>query len=82
MEAAIVEVKDTGHGMDEQFVHSRLFKPFDTTKGLTGMGIGAYESREYIRSLGGELNVASKVGVGSEFRFQIPVQFSESPNHS
>ena len=82
MKTAIVEVKDTGHGMDEQFIHSRLFKPFDTTKGLTGMGIGAYESREYIRSLGGELNVVSQVGVGSEFRFQIPVQFPESPNHS
>jgi signal transduction histidine kinase len=70
---AIVEVKDSGHGMDRQFIQSRLFKPFDTTKGLTGMGIGAYESREYIRLLGGELNVVSEVGIGSVFRYQIPV---------
>ncbi|MCI0666935.1 MAG: PEP-CTERM system histidine kinase PrsK [Methylococcaceae bacterium] len=79
---AIVEVKDSGHGMDEPFIRSRLFKPFDTTKGLTGMGIGAYESREYIRSLGGELNVISKVGAGSVFQYQIPVLFSENPNIS
>lgn len=77
---AIVEVEDSGHGMDEAFIRSRLFKPFDTTKGLTGMGIGAYESREYIRSLGGELNVISKVGVGSVFQYQIPVLFVENPD--
>lgn len=77
---AIVEVEDSGLGMDEQFIRSRLFKPFDTTKGLTGMGIGAYESREYIRSLGGELNVTSQVGNGSVFRYQIPVVVDEIPN--
>lgn len=81
-EEAIVEVRDNGHGMDEGFIRSRLFKPFDTTKGLTGMGIGAYESREYIRSLGGELNVNSEVGVGSVFRYWFPVRSDSSPDHS
>jgi putative PEP-CTERM system histidine kinase len=70
---ALVEVEDNGCGMDDQFIRNRLFKPFDTTKGLTGMGIGAYESREYVRSLGGELNVQSEPGKGSLFRFQIPL---------
>ncbi len=79
---AIVEVKDSGPGMDKQFIQSRLFKPFDTTKGLTGMGIGAYESREYIRSLGGELNVFSEVGIGSVFRYQIPVLSVQSADIS
>lgn len=69
---AVVEVEDNGHGMDEDFIRTRLFKPFDTTKGLTGMGIGAYESREYIRSLGGELLVKSKPGQGALFSFLIP----------
>jgi signal transduction histidine kinase len=59
--------------MDDHFIRTRLFKPFDTTKGLTGMGIGAYESREYVRSLGGELSVHSEPGKGSLFRFQIPL---------
>jgi putative PEP-CTERM system histidine kinase len=70
---AIVEIEDNGHGMDEEFLRIRLFKPFDTTKGLTGMGIGAYESREYARSLGGELSVESVPGRGSLFRFSLPM---------
>ena len=50
-----------------------LFKPFETTKGLTGMGIGAYESREYVRALGGDLTVSSQSGIGSLFVFKIPL---------
>lgn len=68
-----IEVEDDGLGMDESFIQKRLFKPFDTTKGLTGMGIGAYESREYVRSLGGELSVQSEPGKGSLFCFAIPL---------
>ena len=69
---AIVEIEDSGCGMDVGFIRSRLFKPFETTKGLTGMGIGAYECREYIRSLGGDVEVNSTVGQGSRFSFRIP----------
>lgn len=69
----VVDIEDNGHGMDDDFIKARLFKPFDTTKGLTGMGIGAYESREYIRSLGGELFVKSKPGQGTVFSFLIPI---------
>jgi putative PEP-CTERM system histidine kinase len=70
---AIIDVEDDGQGMAEDFIRARLFKPFDTTKGLTGMGIGAYESREYVRSLGGELFVKSEPGKGTVFRFLIPI---------
>lgn len=70
---AWVEIEDNGSGMDRDFIRKRLFKPFETTKGLTGMGIGAYESREYARSLGGELDVFSEPGKGSLFRFSIPL---------
>ena len=49
---ARVEVGDTGHGMTQEFIRDRLFKPFQTTK-TTGMGIGAYESFQYVRELGG-----------------------------
>ncbi len=70
----VVEVKDLGCGMDVEFIHKRLFKPFDSTKGLTGMGIGAFESREFIRSLGGNIDVESIIGKGSLFRITIPGQ--------
>ena len=72
LDKAIVKVKDTGLGMDTDFIKNRLFRPFDSTKGLTGMGIGVFESREFIRSLGGEINVSSTPGSGSIFNIVIP----------
>jgi putative PEP-CTERM system histidine kinase len=68
----IVEIRDSGHGMDAEFVRERLFKPFDTTKGNAGMGIGMYESREFIRGLGGEVYVTSKPGQGTTVALHIP----------
>ena len=70
----VVEVEDKGCGMDASFINTRLFKPFDSTKGLTGMGIGAFESREYIRTLGGNISVESTPGKGSLFCITIPCQ--------
>jgi len=72
-EEAIITVEDDGCGMDAAFIRDRLFRPFDTTKGDTGMGVGAYDSREYIRSLGGDINVSSTPGSGSTFRISLPV---------
>jgi signal transduction histidine kinase len=63
----VVTVADTGCGMTPEFIQTRLFKPFDTTKGSRGMGIGAYQLREYIRSLGGSVEVASAPGRGTTF---------------
>ena len=70
---AVIEVKDSGEGMDEQFIRERLFRPFDTTKGNAGMGIGAYECREFVRALGGNVEVSSQPGQGSHFRLLIPL---------
>jgi putative PEP-CTERM system histidine kinase len=70
----LVSVEDTGCGMDEEFIRERLFKPFDSTKGLTGMGIGAFESRDYIRSLGGDILVRSTPGQGTVFTVSLPVE--------
>jgi signal transduction histidine kinase len=70
---AIVDVRDTGSGMDAEFIRTRLFRPFDSTKGLTGMGIGAYECREVIVALGGQVVVESKPGYGTVFRIMLPL---------
>lgn len=67
-----VQVGDTGCGMSEEFVQNRLFRPFNTTKG-GGMGIGSYESAQYIRELGGSLQVESEVGVGTVITVQLPL---------
>ena len=66
-------ITDTGCGMDRDFIHNRLFKPFDTTKGKAGMGIGAYESRHLIGSMRGELLVDSEPGVGTRFTIVLPL---------
>lgn len=68
-----IEVADTGCGMSPDFVRERLFRPFDSTKGSRGMGIGAYQVREYVRSLGGEVEVQSSPGSGTRFRINLPI---------
>ncbi len=72
-EHAVIEVQDNGSGMDKTFIHTGLFKPFTSTKGTSGMGIGAYETREFIRSLGGDVEVISRPDEGTTFRMRIPI---------
>ncbi|MDR0776716.1 MAG: PEP-CTERM system histidine kinase PrsK [Azonexus sp.] len=67
-----LEVGDTGHGMTKEFIRERLFKPFQSTK-QAGMGIGAYESAQYIRELGGEMLVASEPGQGTRITVLLPL---------
>lgn len=69
---AVIEIEDDGIGMSPEFIRDRLFRPFDSTKGLTGMGIGAFESREFVRLLGGDLMVRSHPGRGTLFRVLLP----------
>lgn len=71
-ENARIIVADTGRGMEAEFIRNRLFRPFDTTKGSKGMGIGAYQARELARSLGGRVEVDSRPGDGTRFVFVIP----------
>jgi len=68
----VIKVADTGCGMDEAFVRSRLFRPFDSTKGAEGMGIGAYQARHIVRLAGGELDVTSEPGTGTTFTVRLP----------
>ena len=68
-----IRISDNGKGMDADFIANRLFQPFDSTKGVTGMGIGVYQSREYIRSLDGELDVSSEPGIGTTFTITLPI---------
>jgi putative PEP-CTERM system histidine kinase len=70
--AVIVQITDTGSGMSAEFIRHRLFKPFDTTKGNAGMGIGAYDAKAYLEKIGGQLLVASQEQAGSTFTLHIP----------
>lgn len=70
---AILEVTDTGCGMDQQFIRDRLFRPFDSTKGEQGFGIGAYQAREFARKCGGGVEVESAPGRGTKFIIRLPL---------
>ncbi len=69
---ARVVVGDTGCGMTPEFVRERLFKPFQSTK-KAGMGIGAFESFQYVQELGGQVQVHSTPGQGTEVTLLLPV---------
>ncbi|MBL8326201.1 MAG: PEP-CTERM system histidine kinase PrsK [Rubrivivax sp.] len=67
-----IEVGDTGVGMSEEFVQTQLFKPFASTKGM-GMGVGSYESAQYVRELGGTIQVASQESEGTVITVRLPL---------
>jgi putative PEP-CTERM system histidine kinase len=69
--SGVVEVADAGVGMTPEFVRDRLFKPFQTTK-PHGMGIGVYESYQYVAGLGGRILVDSTPGAGTRVRVSLP----------
>ena len=71
--AVLVEVADDGCGMEPEFIRERLFRPFDTTKGSKGMGIGAYQARTFVVDSGGSLRVESEVGRGTRVQIRLPV---------
>ncbi len=64
---------DSGSGMSREFIEKRLFTPFDSTKGSKGMGIGAYQAREYVRAVGGVISVQSTPGRGTTFEIRLPI---------
>jgi putative PEP-CTERM system histidine kinase len=70
-ERVLVAVTDNGSGMSDSFVRDRLFKPFSSTK-ETGMGIGVFESANYLKEIGGVLRVASALGRGTTFTIELP----------
>ncbi len=73
---ASVTVADTGHGMNAEFIENELFAPFVTTKGVAGIGVGAYQCREYVRELGGDVSVRSQCGVGTEMTLRLPLMMA------
>jgi putative PEP-CTERM system histidine kinase len=58
-------IYDKGTGMDSEFMRKQLFKPFVTTKGNAGIGIGVYQCRYLLQSFGGDLIIHSEVNQGT-----------------
>jgi two-component system NtrC family sensor kinase len=69
---AYIDVQDDGPGLDAE-AESSLFRPFSTTKGPLGTGLGLAVSRRLARMLGGDLvHVPSARGV--RWRLTLPVE--------
>ena len=71
-ESVIIQIVDTGVGMYPE-VRSRIFDPFFTTKGKAGLGLGLAVSFGIIRRHGGNIEVESQYGHGTEFRITLPL---------
>ena len=70
---AVISVSDNGCGMSDDFVHQRLLRPFESTKGGTALGIGAFQLRDAVRASHGTLGVRTIEGAGSVFSIRIPL---------
>jgi signal transduction histidine kinase len=77
-----IEIADTGCGMQPDFVRDRLFRPFQSTKGSQGMGIGAFQTREFVREVGGTIHVSSEPGRGTTIRIELPASRLPVPGHA
>ena len=66
-----IEVIDRGTGMNAEFIRTRLFQPFASTK-EQGFGVGAYEAKTLLTAMGGRLEVESRLGDGTRFTLFLP----------
>ena len=70
-------VADTGVGMTPEFIKTKLYRPFSTTKNK-GIGLGLFTCREVVEAHGGRLEVESSPGAGTRFRVVLPSRLFQS----
>ncbi|SMC19478.1 PAS domain S-box-containing protein [Desulfacinum hydrothermale DSM 13146] len=78
---AILEVSDTGIGMDEGTVQ-KIFDPFFSTKGAGNSGLGLSVCRSLIHRMGGEMHVYSEPGKGTTFTIDLPAVDKDARDQS
>jgi signal transduction histidine kinase len=72
LDRVVCSVEDAGVGMSEE-VRQRCFEPFFTTKAEQGTGLGLSIAYGIVTRHGGEIEVWSRLGVGSRFTVRLPV---------
>jgi signal transduction histidine kinase len=71
--SVFVKIEDNGIGMDET-TKKKIFEPFFTTKDVgEGTGLGMSIAYNTIRRHQGEIQVNSKLGLGTEFILELPI---------
>ena len=76
-----VVVSDNGPGMSREFMETRLFRPFQTTK-KKGTGLGLFSCKLLLEQSGGRIGAASREGEGSEFWITYPRAFGNLPERT
>lgn len=71
----VLSVADNGPGMSREFIETRLFRPFQTTKNK-GTGLGLFSCKLLIEQSGGTISVNSREGEGTEFLITLPFERS------
>ncbi|HLR35520.1 MAG TPA: HAMP domain-containing sensor histidine kinase [Tissierellales bacterium] len=71
-EKAVIEVEDTGIGMEDR-VKEKLFEPYFTTKGSKGTGLGLNIAKKILEDHFAEIKVESESGKGSKFIISFPI---------
>ncbi|OJJ68218.1 hypothetical protein ASPBRDRAFT_199354 [Aspergillus brasiliensis CBS 101740] len=75
---AHLSITDTGCGISPDFLEHHLFKPFAQESILTeGVGLGLSVVKQLVGYLGGEVDVKSDLGAGTQVNVYIPVEFVE-----
>jgi putative PEP-CTERM system histidine kinase len=69
---ALLVVSDNGVGMSPEFIRTRLFRPFQTTK-AKGIGIGMFQIKTIVEGHNGKIAVESAIGKGTRFTVSLPV---------
>ncbi|MDB5699036.1 MAG: prsK [Alphaproteobacteria bacterium] len=77
---AVIEIADRGSGMSAEFIRTRLFQPFASTK-EGGFGIGAFEARALILAMAGRIEVDSREHEGTCFTIFLPAAQTAAGQH-
>ncbi|KAI9850939.1 MAG: hypothetical protein M1838_004825 [Thelocarpon superellum] len=71
----VFTVEDTGRGISREFLQTRLFSPFaqENAVSSTGVGLGLSIVKDLVRLLGGQIDVKSQEGRGTQVKVSIPM---------
>jgi putative PEP-CTERM system histidine kinase len=72
LDIPFVKVIDGGCGMPEEFIRTKLFTPFQTTK-KNGLGIGLYQCKQIVENHQGRIEVSSIANKGTAFTIWLPL---------
>ncbi|OGI04516.1 MAG: hypothetical protein A2Y25_06170 [Candidatus Melainabacteria bacterium GWF2_37_15] len=76
-ESVVIEIEDTGSGIDEEIL-PKIFDPFFTTKAVgSGSGLGLSITYKIVKSHNGTIDVKSEKGKGTKFIVKIPLNWEQ-----